>query len=675
MPVTLGGVASGMDTEGIIKKLVEVESKPIRKLQREKQEYNVKKGALKELGSVLTKLDDSVKELYGFRASYEDKKALSSDESIVNATATKHATIGSRKIEVLQLASTHRIVSDPIDKDMKIPSGKFRIEVNGENELVKFRGGTIKKLKEKIEEAAGSLVNVQSVNTSGNKYVLTVESKVEGEKGELKITGDKNFLKKIGLIKGEKAANKNIVNLIFDNKFFTSYMGDETVPKKRGSLKVGRDGKSVTLTSALWQEYALPKKIKLKKNTAFEFKSEYTEPKPPEKIDEALPFRMEFGPEIKTVIKGIELKSYNVSRNRPIEKKKPKPKIDNIFGIGIIITDKDGKRIEKIYPLRSDVKGKQEIPIGSDFAGKELTKVIFYCNDGKTKFSDARVATPVKTKNLLDPKNVVAKAQDAKFKVDGIEITRDKNDNISDVIKGVALNLKNARPGSPIDLKIDHDLEKAIKKINKFIENYNNYVEFHHQLTKAAKAKKSGNYRQNKKDSGMFVGDMTLMRLRNSLAMNVSSAYRSKADKPVKMLVEVGISTGKVNSSWDKIKQGKLVLDEELFLDKVKNNPEGVKDLFGADTDGDNRVDTGFGFSMNRSLKPYVKSGKNIIASHVELQDESIKMADQRIEKLEKHLEAYEQKLKRKFGKMERVMSGAKAQKQWMKQQQGGNSK
>ena len=51
MPVTMGGMASGIDTDGIINKLVEVEAQPIKKLQKSKLVNNQKKDALNKLSS------------------------------------------------------------------------------------------------------------------------------------------------------------------------------------------------------------------------------------------------------------------------------------------------------------------------------------------------------------------------------------------------------------------------------------------------------------------------------------------------------------------------------------------------------------------------------------------------------------------------------------------------
>ena len=114
MPFTMGGVASGVDTDSIINKLIEVESQPIKQLQRDKVLNNQKKEALRKLSSQLKELDAKARELYGFRAAYDEKKAISSDPSVIEATASKHADSGSTKIEVLQLASNHKISTDPL---------------------------------------------------------------------------------------------------------------------------------------------------------------------------------------------------------------------------------------------------------------------------------------------------------------------------------------------------------------------------------------------------------------------------------------------------------------------------------------------------------------------------------------------------------------------------------
>ncbi len=671
MPVTMGGMASGIDTDSIIQKLVDVEARPIKQWTADKNRSKRRKEALSVLKSSLTDLNNSVKTLYGFRASYDDKKVISSNTGILQASANKDAEKGVRKVEVKELASIHKIATDPIKKKKKLPSGKFRIEVNGESESVRFRGGNLESLKKKIDEVASELVSTSYIKTSAENYVLTVESKIPGKKGEILITGNKDFLKGIGLIKGEKGEKKEKLSLVFDRKYFTSYIGEQKPEKQDGSLDIGKKGKSVSITGVLWREYILPLKQKVKKDTILEFNIVYKKKKI-EEDEEVLPFRIEIGPEERTYIKGIELKSYNVSRIRPIEKKKKKKDIIDVVGIGVT-SNENGKRIEKIYKLEKDAKGKQVIPIGKDFAGKSVSKMIFYCNKGKAIFSGANILTPIKGIGILEPKNEIRKAANARLDIDGIEIIREKNNDLNDVIKGVSLNLRGTSK-SPVVLTIESDIEKAVENIKKFVNKYNEYLDLNKQLTKTEKTSKVGDYKKIKHKTGLFVGDMTILRLENSLKRVVSEAYPTRAKNPIKILPQTGISTGALNAEWESIRDGKLVLDQDKLYNTITENPEGIKEFFGSDTDGDNRIDNGMAYRIGYILKPYLMSGNNVIAGKLNLENDTIKTSDDKISRHQAHLKKYEDKLRKKFATMERAISGANAQRAWMKGQGMGGS-
>ena len=668
MPVTIGGMASGLDTDAIIEKLVKHEARPIKQWEQDIKLYNHKKDALRELGNKLDTLNKAVRELYGFRASFNEKNALSSNESVVSATASKEAEKGVRKIEVLQLASTHKISTDPLEQDKKLPSGKLTIEVNGVSENLRFRGGTLQSLQSRIDEVASELVNTSYINTVGDKYILSIESKTSGKKGELQIRGDKKFLKEIGLIKGEKGADKEKMSLLFDGKYFTGYTGDKEIPEETGSLEVEKDGKAITISGKLWREYVLPIEYTVKEDSILEFNASHREQKELEK--EAVPNRVQVGPEEKTVIKGIELEGYNPSRTRPLEPVKKKEDITNILGVGVVAVE-NGTRTEKIYQLDKKATGRQQLQIGNDFKGKKITKIIFYCNEGEAEFEKAELITPQKGDGLLDPKNVIAEAKDSKMKVDGVEVTRSKNEDIDDVIKGVKLNLRSPSK-VPVTLNIEPDLEKAGEKIHEFVKAYNEYIDFTKQLTKAGMTDRPGDYKKTISEQGIFTGDMSLLRLENMLKRAVSDAYPSRSKDPIKMLVEMGVSTGAINAEWDRIKSGKLVVDEARLNSVLRDNPEAVKEFFGSDSDGDNRIDHGMAFRVEEILDPYTRTGNNIISSKINLQKEQIEAADNRIERHMQHVKAYEQKLRQKFANMEKSVSGAKTQGNWLKQQLQG---
>ena len=664
MPVTMGGMASGMDTDSIISKLVEVESQPIKQLQRSKLVNNQKKEALGKLSSTLKDLDSKTRDLYGFRASYDEKKAISSDTSVIDAIASKQADAGLKKIEVLQLATFHKISSDKIDVEKKLPSGKIIIEVNGIEKTINFKGGKLKTLNESINEEASTIVASDYVNTDEKNYIIGLTSKVTGKKGEIKIKGNEDLLKASGFIIGEKIKGQDDTPVVFDRKFFSPYAGEKVPDGQNGSLDVGTDGKEIKVNGILWQEYEVPVKAEIKKDSSLKFGFSYKK-----EIEESIPFMIETGPDDEINVKGIKLKSYNVSRMRPLTKKEEK-KLDSATGVGVVTLD-NGKRIEKIYPLDADAAKKQEIPIGRDLEGKQLSKLIFYSNDGEAAFSEPVISTPVKTKGEFELKNIVAEANNAKLKIDGLEIERDKNDGLTDVVKGLTLNLKR-KSESPVELKTSQDIDKPIQKIKAFVESYNNYMELSKNLTKTVKVDKPG---QSEKldESGILVGDMMMVRLENSIKTSVAGAYPSTEEKPVKMFNQMGVSTGKVNSSWETIKEGKLVMEEDELRKAILENPEGVKSFFGSDIDGDNKIDNGMAYTLVKALDPYISSGKNIIATKIEFEDDSIKISNERIKKHETHLKSFEEKLRKKFATMEKSISGSKAQSNWMKNQQGGS--
>jgi len=686
VPVTIGGVASGMDTNGVIDKLVELELRPIRTMQLDIDLNRRRIAALEILSATLKELDKASRDLYGFRASYDDKNVSSSNSRVVEVTATKLAEKGTHKIEVLETASTHVIATDEISEDASIMAGRFALRVGDESFDVNFKGGNIKAFQEKIDEAASDKIATSIMKTSDGKSILTLSSKVQGRKGEILLSGNMDILKSVGLAGGMKARETLGADLNFEKRYFGRYDGDKDVGSQYGAVQTEDNGKKLMLTGALWQEYILPVKIDVKSDTVFEFAALYKQQE--ENKEESEPLSVEIGPDEKTIVEGIELKGYNISRTPSWQKQAGTEKkvFDSLLGVGVV-SDAGGRRIEKIYPLEaSGEAARQEIAIGKDFAGKQIAKIIFYCNEGEAEFSDARISSSDEIGNSFEARNVMAKASDARLLIDGTEVSRDKNTELSDVIKGLNLNI-HSESQSPVIIKVDQDNEKSIEKIKIFVESYNRYVDLYVELTKVNaadfKPSKPADYRdraemdfqKRENKNGLFVGDAAIGRLDNSLRAVITSSYSSRAEKPIKVLSQIGVSTGKSNSAWNSIKDGKLVIDEDVLREVVSENPEGIRMFFGSDTTGDGREDSGLAFAMVKQLDAYVGNGRNIISARIGLENDGIKSTNEKITKKEDHVRQYQEKLKTKFSVMEKAVSGANAQKAWMNQKMGGADK
>lgn len=671
MPVTMGGVASGMDTNGIIDKLVEAEMQPIKLIQRDIEYNRGRIAALEVLTASLKDLEKASRELYGFRASYEDKNVMSSAPHVLTVSSTKLAEKGLHAVEVLDMASSHIISTDEISDDTAITNGRFSIRIADDSYNINFKGGNLKSLQEMIDSAAGERVSSSLMKTTNGKSVLTLTSKIQGRKGEILLSGNFDMLKSIGLAGGMKTQETLGADISFERRYLLPYSG-KLDADQYGGVQTEDNGRKIAVTGLLWQEYTLPVKIAVKNDTVFEFSFAYKEEEKPEE-EKQDPSRIEIGPDEKTNVAGIELKGYNIARVRPGEQRDGTEKnFDSLMGVGVI-SDVSGRRVEKIYPVEPDAEPKQKINIGKDFAGKQITKIILYCNDGVAEFSDARISASDETGSSFEPRNVIAKASDAQLRVDGVEISRDKNENLTDVIKGLTLNIKSASQ-TPVTLKIDQELGSSIDKIKAFVEAYNKYIDIHLELTKIEPSK-PGEYAKNKSKNGLFVGDMTIARLENTLSSIISSTYPNRADKPVRVISEIGVSTGKANSGWGAIKQGKLVIDEEILTAVISDNPEGVRMFFGSDSDGDSKEDSGMAFTMVKQLDAYVGTGKNIISTKISLENDGIKTSNDKIARKEDQIKQYEIKLRTKFSAMEKAVSGANAQKAWMNQQMGGGAK
>ena len=84
--------------------------------------------------------------------------------------------------------------------------------------------------------------------------------------------------------------------------------------------------------------------------------------------------------------------------------------------------------------------------------------------------------TPLQTLNLLNASggyvNELVASQDAEFTVNGADVTRSTNTNLTDVIENVTLNLLDETP-SDITLTVTLDTETPKNAILDFIEKYN----------------------------------------------------------------------------------------------------------------------------------------------------------------------------------------------------------
>lgn len=109
--INVSGLASGLDVEGLIAKLIEVERIPIELATKRKAELQTKQDAWRDLR---TRLNNLLTELSNLRLSttYTAKVATSSNENAVTAAAASNAAPATYLFNVTILAQAHEVASD-----------------------------------------------------------------------------------------------------------------------------------------------------------------------------------------------------------------------------------------------------------------------------------------------------------------------------------------------------------------------------------------------------------------------------------------------------------------------------------------------------------------------------------------------------------------------------------
>lgn len=107
MAITAAGVGSGLDIETIVTQLMSLERRPLVNLQRKESEAQAQISAFGSLKSAVSSFRDAMGKL-GTADKFKIFTPVSSDESILTATATSSAAGGSYNLDVQRLAQNHK---------------------------------------------------------------------------------------------------------------------------------------------------------------------------------------------------------------------------------------------------------------------------------------------------------------------------------------------------------------------------------------------------------------------------------------------------------------------------------------------------------------------------------------------------------------------------------------
>ncbi|MCG6147818.1 flagellar hook protein FliD [Leptospira levettii] len=612
---TMPGLMTGQNTNDIVKKLVELERRPIKRWETENEYAKMQIQIWGEVKNLTTNLQTKTRALVSFTAPFATKSVSSSVEGVITGEASRAAKSGNRALEIIEMASKHQLSGVEIDTDIRLPEGSFTVYSGKSKETVTFPGGGLSDLTSAIKNMAGSLVETSVIKIDKDSSIITLTSVKTGKKNELQFSDPNGILKLAGLVGENKAASE-------DTKQLLSLDGTKAKVWDLSKFK-----KSELETEKIAQT---EEGIFLKPDTAYTIPIAVTE------IKERAYLEVEVIGEAPAVME---------------------------MGMSF---EKEGSVRNKFLPINK-TEFKYIFQVGDFASDKNLTGIIV-SNSATTpiQIKSVTLVTP-QAPGTAEPLKVLQEAKDLKIKIDGVEITRETNDGIADVLEGISFNVHKVTE-EPVTLKIHVDHAKGSALIKEWVDAYNDLMKFSKEVTSVEKNGKisdkkesddskaadiSRDFWDNKSKSGLLAGENSILRLIASLKTTANSYYPATKENGFRVLTDIGISTGAVGSNWEKIQDGLLQIDQEKLIAVLSENPDGVRDLFASDPNNDAKMEEGVGIRLLEILKPYNQYASGIVTSKVKLLEESVAGNNKKIKEHESHLISFEAKLKQRFLYME----------------------
>lgn len=180
--IRFSGLGSGIDTDSIVTRLLELEEIPIQRLQTRQDELKSKMSLYEALGTQLRSVSTAANSL-NFASTYTATKASSSDTEVATVSGGSGAAEGSFDLKVYRLAQAEKLTSTAQTSatDALGLAGKF--EVNGK-EVEILASDSLTEVAKKVN-SAGAGVTASVLNAGAGKAYLSLTSKTTGQSGSM----------------------------------------------------------------------------------------------------------------------------------------------------------------------------------------------------------------------------------------------------------------------------------------------------------------------------------------------------------------------------------------------------------------------------------------------------------------------------------------------------------
>jgi len=213
-----------------------------------------------------------------------------------------------------------------------------------------------------------------------------------------------------------------------------------------------------------------------------------------------------------------------------------------------------------------DAANPQRLVLSSTNSGADQSMSISVAGDAA--LSNLLSQDPTATQNLSQ----TVAAQNANFKVDGIDITKSSN-SVTDVIAGVTLDLKATNIGAAINVSVSQDTASAKTAVEGFVKGYNDLL---------AEIRKQTDSGRESGVEGALASDSITRQILSSVRDVLTTAPTGIAGN-YKNLSDIGVSFQT---------DGTIALDETKLSAAIQDDNNNVAELFSSADGYATRLDT-----------------------------------------------------------------------------------
>ena len=234
----------------------------------------------------------------------------------------------------------------------------------------------------------------------------------------------------------------------------------------------------------------------------------------------------------------------------------------------------------------------------------------------------------------------------AELTINGTTLISSSNTVTSEIsgIEGLTLTLNSVSKAddtgtiNPSTVKVEQDSDALLEAAKSFVNAYNEAI---------------SNIDDNTSYGDALYGDSALTSLRTNLRR---TATASIDEGTMKLLSDIGISTGEADNTTSTSTVNTLQIDEDKFKEALTKNPEAVKSLLV----GDNKGTSTSGGVMNK-LEKIVEDSLETSTGYFDAKSKSlsskIKTLENSITTAQSKVDSYQARLEKQFSNMEQIIS------------------